>query len=220
MPLPHVTKLCGAKCRDGHACTNPAMANGRCRKHRGGASKGIAAGNFKNGRYSKYLPAGLQERYQQSVDDPELLNMRHDIALVDTRLSDLLKRSEAGESRTLWQQARSANDGIRQAMDNENWPAMETHVRELDRLVGEGLTDHDIWHEISDLLDQRRKLVESEQKRLVAMKQLITSEQAMTLIAALAGIVKRHVTDRVVLSGIQNDLTRLMTIPAQVEETK
>lgn len=211
---------CTAKSKRTHErCQRPAMHGSTVCYHHGGKSrKGIAHPSFKDGRYSKALPSAMLEKYHEAVNDPELLNMRHDIALVDARLSELLKRSEAGESRTLWQQARNANDSIRQAMDNENWPAMESAVRDLDRLVGEGLADHEVWHEIGDLIDQRRKLVESEQKRLVAMKQLITSQQAMTLIAALAAIVKKRVTDPRVLSEIQNDLTLLMTIPAQTVE--
>ena len=176
-----------------------------CYMHGGKTPKGIASPQFKNGRYSKYLPQGLLEKYHESVADPELLNMRHEIAICDARLSELLKRSDTGEAGRLWEQAQTANDNLQKAMDDENYGAVALQCRILDRLIGEGLTDYEAWHEIAQLLEQRRKLAESEQKRLVAMQQTITSEEAMTLVMALTQSVRRYVHDPATLNSIQTD---------------
>lgn len=48
---------------DAVARQNRAMPNGRCRMHGGKALAGIAWPSFKDGRHSKYLPAGLMGRY-------------------------------------------------------------------------------------------------------------------------------------------------------------
>lgn len=49
--------------------------------------------------------------------------------------------------------------------------------------------------ELQSLIEQRRKLVESEQKRLIAMQSVITSEQAMTLIAAVQASIRQRALD-------------------------
>jgi len=43
------------------------------------------------GRYSKHLPTKWIAQFQESMHDPELLNMRNDIALIDIRLNELVK---------------------------------------------------------------------------------------------------------------------------------
>ena len=88
---------------------------------------------------------------------------------------------------------------------------MMVQCLELDRLIGDAMVDHEAWYEIHSILDQRRKLVESEQKRLVSMQQMITSEQAMMLITAMIDTVKRNVPDRNAIAAISADITRLIT---------
>ncbi len=210
-PVAPTATPCGAKTRSGGKCKAPAMRNGRCRLHGGKSLAGPASGTFKTGRYSKYMPARLLERYEAAIEDPELLNLKHDISLVDSRLSDLLQRVDTGESRTLWEKARKVNQEIQKAVHDENYGRMMVQCLELDRLIGDAMVDHEAWYEIHAILDQRRKLVESEQKRLVSMQQMITSEQAMTLITAVIDTVRRNVPDRSILAAISADITRIIT---------
>jgi hypothetical protein len=85
-------RACGAKKRDGTPCPTPPMANGRCRMHGGATPVGPALPQFRHGRYSKYLPERLAERYQASLEDSELLGLRDELGLVDARIADLLER--------------------------------------------------------------------------------------------------------------------------------
>lgn len=209
--LPSPRKYCGAKTRNGGTCKSKPMPNGRCRMHGGATPSGPALPQFKTGRYSKYVPERLLERYQQSVDDPELLNMRQDIALLDARLADLLQRVDTGEAQKLWEEARKAGDEAMRYMNNEDYGGVVLALAKLDRAIGEGLADYDAWNEVQALLDQRRKLVEAEQKRLVAMQQMISTEQAMTFATALIEAVRRNVTDRAALTAIQAEFVRLVT---------
>ena len=63
------------------------------------------------------------------------------------------------------------------------------------------------------LVEQRRKLVESERRRLVELQQTITVERALVLVGAIAGIIKAHVKDRAMLAAISADLERLVQQP-------
>lgn len=210
LPLIGQTTSCGAKTRNGTPCKQPAMPNGRCRLHGGKSLAGTASPQFKTGRYSKYMPQRLLERYEQSVDDPELLNMRHELSLLDARLTDLLQRVDTNEARALWEEIRKSHDEAKRMLINEDYAGLLIALDKLDRAAGSGLADYDAWNEIEKLIDQRRKLVEAEQKRLVAMQQMVSSEQVMVLIAALIDTVKRHVPDRHVLNAISTDINKII----------
>lgn len=203
----HARVVCGAKTRSGKPCGNTAvLANGRCRMHGGKMPVGAALPQFKTGRYSKYLPERLMERYQQAAADPELLALRDEIALIDARLNDLLSRVEAGEAGVLWENTRKAWLSYLRKRDT---PQEHEAQSLLDELIERGANEYQAWAEVHVIIEQRRKLSESEQKRLVAMRQMVTSEQAMMLIVALQDAVKRHVTDRAVLAAIAADVAAL-----------
>ena len=86
-------KICGRKLRgkDGRTCQKYEMVgrNG-CELHGGKSLRGADSGTYRTGKYSKYLPAHLLEKYHEASNDPDLLSLHSGIALVDTRLADLL----------------------------------------------------------------------------------------------------------------------------------
>lgn len=208
---PHERVICGAKTRSGEPCKNPPLANGRCRFHGGKSLTGVAATNFKTGRYSKYLPARLLEHYADAFNDPELLNLRQEIALAEARITDLLARVDSGESGELWKATREAWGRLREAHYAGSTDDEMEAIGELDYLLARGQADYAAWHEVMVMIEQRRKLVESERRRLVDMQQMITAEQAMALVSAIIDTVRRNVSDRDTLAAIQADLTQLIT---------
>ena len=73
-------------------------------------------------------------------------------------------------------------------------------LKELHSVIREGRKSGEVWHEISDITDQRRRLVDQEQKRLTQAAQLITVEKVVTLldftIEALRGALVKYVHDQ------------------------
>lgn len=182
------------------------MPNGRCRMHGGKSPSGLAHPNTKTGRYSKHLPTRMLAQYQQAERDPELLNLRQDIALLDARLADLLRRVDSGESGKVWHDLRMAWTAVkRSASDDDRAMA----IAELGPLIEHGYLDTQAWGEIRDLLEQRRKLVESERKRLIEMQQMMTAGQAQLLIARIYDLVTQHVNDRTAIAAIGAGLQAL-----------
>lgn len=203
---------------NGEQCKNHAVKGMEvCRKHGGASLKGIASPSYKTGRYSKYLPGRLLDRYHEAAQDPELLNMREEIALLDARLSDLLTRVDTGEAGKAWKDAQAAQRQVAIAVKTGNTDKLLTGLDELESALGAGVGDYQAWNEIQSILDQRRKLTESERKRLVDMQQIVTTEQAMLLIGALLDSVRRNVSDRNALAAIQADFVRLMSVKPKVE---
>lgn len=209
---------CQAKCKStGEQCRRRAVNGKRvCTVHGGLTPSGVASANWKHGRYSKAIPTRLMERYQASESDPELLNLRSDIALVDARISELLGSVDVGESGRLWRDLGKLRKDFLVAQREKDQDAMASVLTELLNTVGRGAQDWERWQEIADFLERRRRLVESEQKRLVAMQQMVTAEQAMTLVTTLGlavrEIVLEHVdadTGRAILSKVQQELIRV-----------
>lgn len=208
-----MTKACGAKTRTGGTCKQPALANGRCRFHGGKTPGGIASPHFKTGRYSKYLPARLSDRYHESLTDPDLLELRSEIAVLDARMGELIERIDTGESGAAWVAARLALQQYNESELDGDKAKKVAAMRQLEEALERGAADYAIWSEIAAMTEQRRKLVESERKRLVDMQQVITSDRAMLLIGAVVDIIRRNVTDRAMLSGINSELTALLNRP-------
>lgn len=182
-----------------------------CRMHGGRTLMGLAAPRLKTGRYSKFLPTRLAADYERAAHDPELLALSHELAVVDVRIKDLLSRVDTGEAGEVWHHARAAWHTFKHAQA-EDRPLMQARAAvQLDRLLEQAVGDYTAWHEIIQLIEQRRKLVESEAKRLVAMQEMMTKEQAMLWLGTLVAILKRHITDRETLQKISLDLSALVS---------
>lgn len=195
----------------GEQCKNRASAGrSKCHIHGGKSLTGIASPSLRHGRYSKHLPTRLAAKYEEAAADTELLALRQDIALLDARLEDLLGRVDTGEAGKLWQDAQSAFGKFRMAYELKEPKRLRAALVDLERAIGRGASDYAAWDEVTRLLEQRRRLVESERRRLVDMQQMITTERAMVLLAAVVETVREHVTDRAALAAISNDLRTLV----------
>jgi len=198
--------------RTGERCRRRAVTGYNvCQVHGAGSpKKGRPGGRpIVHGRYSKKLPERLRERYEESLSDSELLSLRHELALCDSRLEDLLGRVDSGESGATWVHAQKTLYAFLKEFysDGEH---VGLRLDELKQAIQKGLDDYAAWGEIQALLEQRRKIVESEQKRLVALQQVITVEKAMLLFGAITDVIKRNVTDRHQLAAISHELAGLL----------
>ena len=139
--------------------------------------------------------------------------MRGDIALVDSRLSELLEHIETGEAVSAWVSLQETYAQFVLARQEGNGQADEL-VTELGNLIERGASEQVVWREIGETIDRRKRLVESERKRLVEMNQMITSERAMILLSAVVSIIKRNVDDRKVLASISAEIGKLLVVGA------
>ena len=182
-----------------------------CTVHGGLTPGGIASPHFKTGRHSKHLPERMAEKYQESINDPELLALDAEISLVDARLEDLLSRVDTGESGALWKTAQSVFFDFRNANASGDQDKMTVALTELNRILNLGVDDYKAWDEIGNMLEQRRKLSESERKRRMDMEVVITVERQMVLLGAVVALIKDNVTDRKSLQAISTGLGELVS---------
>ena len=191
-----------------------------CRVHGGKTPSGIASANWKHGRYAKYLPTRLLEQYQEGLKDDDLLALRDEISLVRSRLTDLLQRVDSKESGHLWKLLQKEANLFDKANREQRMEDASEHLTEIRRLIRVGLADWAIWDEVGSTLEMHRRLVESERKRLVDMQQLITYEDAMSLITFVGGLIKEHVSNENEIGAISAALAgfvvrepKLRTLP-------
>jgi hypothetical protein len=192
------------------------MANGKCAVHGGKTPTGFALPQTKTGRYSRHLPTRLASKYEEAISDPELLALRDDIGLLDTRIGQVVAALDTGESKESWTALLSAvsvlEDQWAKLLDDGEPPEdMERTVEHIATLVRQGLSEAYVWGEIRGLLRERNDLVSSERKRLVEMQQYITHERAMLLFGAVMDSVQRHVHDAHALAAVAHDLRALST---------
>jgi hypothetical protein len=201
---------CGAHNKRGGVCGSWAV-KGRtcCRMHGGKTLVGTACPQYRSGRYSAYVPARLRARYEPARVDPDLLSLRGELALVDALLRDLLSRVATGESGPLWVDLKKAHRGFTRTRLAGDVPEMNTALAEMELLIDTSVRDHAAWGEIGALIEQRRRLAESESKRLVALQQMMTQEDALLMMHRLVDIITRHVPDKKALSGIIVDLQQM-----------
>lgn len=203
------SNLCGAKNRNikGGLCKHPKgwgtdhVGTGRCKMHGGSSLKGRNHPGYKHGRRSTQMPARMLQDYKEAMIDPQLLSMRSDIAVTDARVRDLLKRVDSGEAGRLWRQASTAMRKFRNAQNSQS---METDTKrhimaealdELESLIVKGTGDYKAWDEFGKAVDQRRRLIESEHKRAVAMGQMMTAEAVLTLMDAIMNVINSEVRE-------------------------
>lgn len=201
------SKPCGAKTRAGGECKNWAMPNGRCRMHGGKTPKGIASPHWKTGRYAKYLPSNLLDRYQREANDPELLALDDEIALARSRLSALLERIEsmpdAGASwRDLrkmfarFERAQREVQTLEEGRERERKVTEAAEALEMVRMIiRRGVAEWAAWGEIIDLTDQVRRLTASEQKRRIDGEHILHIQDVLSLFDYTVNLINEIVSD-------------------------
>ena len=209
MPLP-AKNLCGAKTRSGGECTQPAMANGRCRMHGGRSPRGVAHPSFKTGRFSRSIPSRLSQSYEEALADPRKLELIDELAVIVARNRELLESLYSGESDGLRLRLRNHKRRMEKARRDGDQDAADEHLNAILQGIERGADDSERWAELMANVDTQRKLAESERKRIVEAHRMVTTEELMAFMGAVLGILKKHVRDQSVLRAIGYDIDALV----------
>lgn len=178
-----------------------------CEFHGGNIPVGADLPQFKHGKYSKYLPARLLERYHESLNDPDLLNLKEQIAVCDARIAELFAGMDRGESGGIWRRLKDA----RQRSYSKDTGIAKAAMTEMDALILQGSTLSQVWDDIQGMQEHRRKLVDTERRRLQDMQATIPAARAVAFAVAVTQVIRKHVTDRPTLQAIQRDMMALLS---------
>lgn len=216
MPLRY-HKICNAKKRDGSPCGMVAIrGQTKCKMHGGKSLRGMAHPSYKTGKYSKVLPIRLQSTYEAALENPELLSLRHDVAICEARLAELFQRLDSGESGAVWEQLGTAHAAFEAALSVGNRPGMRVALEQLRHLIAQGATDYAIWDDVRAVWESRCKLTLAEHKTILLSQQVMTAEALSAFLGALTSSIRERVfayaTPDVatrILSEISTDLIAL-----------
>ena len=139
---------------------------------------------------------------------------REAIALLSTMIQEILDEYEEGGAPKLWRRLSRTwrrAEAARVAWDRKKW--REAYVQ-LGMLIERGGSQADREAELLNLLERRRKLVESETRRRAAEANTFTAEEAAVFLRGLGAAVRRHVldptkTDEQKLVAIENDMVAI-----------
>ena len=220
----HGYPVCGCRSRKPnrfgeYVCLTRPMKGGICcRKHGGKTPKGADSPHAKHLRYSQ-VPVRLLEGYEAALGDERLLELRDESALLQARVNDLLGRVDSGESGQLWAEVGKTWEKYNKALRHADADQEAAHRQYLDQLIRSGVDDYRAWDEVVKVVDQKRRISESERKRLHEMEVMIAANQIGTLILAVGEMFRANVTKHVrnaderrsLLTDTQTDIGRLVS---------
>jgi hypothetical protein len=208
---------CTAKSKQsGEQCKKTAEPGStKCRMHGGATPRGPALPQYIDGRASKYaLPARLADRYKEAMADPDLLSLRPAVAVYDARLGELFARLDTGESGGAWKALAERMVDVNMAIKAGDFDALNTGLREVTRIIKEGAAEEAAWSEIRQTFEARRRVGETEQKRLAVLNQFISAEQMMGMLAECQRIIARYVDEPEKRRSLARDFEQLVLVDA------
>jgi hypothetical protein len=191
-----------------------------CRFHGGLTPRGRNSPLWKHGKYSKHLPSKVAPRYAEALADPELMSLKHDIAVTEARIIELMERIDSGEAGKVWDNLRKAGARFQAARNAGNSEGLIKAVAEIGDLVTKGSDEYEAYNEIKSMQEHRRKMTETENKMLIAKQQMISTEQFMQFIVTVVEVIQRHANTHVkektartrLLSAVATDFDRLSVL--------
>lgn len=207
--------ICGKIARKtGKPCRNrPEPGRGYCKYHGGRIPVGVRSPHFVTGKHSKYLPKKILEKYNEAflLDDP--YSNRDEIALLDARVMMLTQQMQVTDNEEIISSVaaiRLAVDDYIKDNDKEKDPKVLLKIAdEVSEILDNFANERRRWYEIYDVLENRRRLTESEVKRDALAQHQISENQAVVLIAAIVDIMKRHIDDRNTFNSIAAEISNL-----------
>lgn len=167
------------------------------------AMTGLASQGFD---LASYVPARYRERFFEATDSNDRLNNSQQISLIDLRISMLLERIDTAESGARWQECRAAMREFTVAMQSGEPSQVSAALTALNASINRGVNDYHNWQEIFDSIEVRRRVTETEVRRIKAAEEFISTSEAFEIITLIAESVNRHVQDANAKALIQADI--------------
>src|SRR6185312_7377373 len=180
-------------------CTRlPIRGRNRCRLHGGLSLRGVNHPNYQGRGYSRDLPAALLDKYNDSMNDPDQSSVRPELALLDSEIHDLVRRKHEGETQERMSLLRSlAGQLMNEARQIEGGVGNDTHllhtIELAERIKDESqssLSSLTMLSLLAELLEERRKMADTERKRQDLVSKVMTAEQAGAFVAAYMKAVR------------------------------
>lgn len=207
--------------RKGHRCLAPARRGRRfCRVHGGNTAAGIAHHHFSNGSTSKYwlVPGAMADAYEAARNNPDLTDLRDHIALTTAQLATLVRdMSSVWDAAGLTQTGPNPKpawlllrDGWEAVLGAKDATSKAVATARFGALVNAGARTDELLAGYMQLMEQLRRLADTQLRREEKLGQFIPVDQVRALARAMGLAVQKHVSDRAVVGRIQAELQDLV----------
>lgn len=203
--------VCGAKTRSGLPCRQrPIAGRRRCRLH-GGMSLpgGPDHPAWRHGRYSAAVPRGLGAALQAAAEDPELLSLRDEIAVLQVAIHDCLSALDYGTP----VQISSIQEAAHRVRESRGQDGFDVALEALLGLCASIGRSPDRWREVADLAERKSRLVQAEHRRSAELEQMIPASRLYAMIEFISGVVRDVVKDRAVVVEISDRIRAVVDTP-------
>lgn len=189
--------VCGAKTRAGTPCQrSPAEGRTRCRLHGGATLVGPVHPRWRDGRHSKYARGAFLEAYERARNDPDLLALGDELALIDARAGELLDAlGDGGSPAELWRALDAECRNLERTIAAGDAPGQRRAVAAILALRDAGRRTAATWGELDRLIERRRRVAETERRRIEAAQATITVGELATIVAVLLADAKVAIGD-------------------------
>lgn len=211
-------RQCEAKSKQSGARCRRSASPGRtvCALHGGRSPVGVASPSFRTGVYSK-LPEAIHEHYLQVKADPNFLSVAEELQVLRALAAELAGglgvdvvavRREVG----------AAWDAFKTAQAGRNAERMKEALTRLEQAITEARDATAKINELIAAFDGIRKLSDSETKRIVLAREMLTREQGQHFASLVQQAVKEAVDAledpddrRRVLGAFTDNMMRIQT---------
>ena len=152
-----------------------------CSHHALNGQSGFRSTNLKSGRYSKYLPENIRADYETLLNDPDILSLENEIALMQSVLGRKVDEIAAGGTKNNWNTLQDYWSELMMAITNGDSRAQTDCILRIDEFLHKAEGEQTVTTEIRALTDSIRKLSESEQRRRVQNETMMGVERVMIL---------------------------------------
>lgn len=196
--------------RTGEKCHAKAMDNGKCYHHGGKSLKGAEHPQFKDGRYSKYMPVRLQAIYQEIEQDLEANILSRNIHLREALIRQKLEMLEdAPDSQQAWNELRVLFDDLKKGFINEDYGKVQLSIEKINRVIDERILYHMAATEIRKDLNEQRN--DTTAKANISMKgeSAISAAELMAFVGAIMNLISATVSNSQERESIYYAIQRL-----------
>jgi hypothetical protein len=184
--------------------------------HGGATPAGVASPHYIHGKRSKYLkdlPKDLKAGYKAALNDPDLTALNGELALLEGRIGQLLRKLRETEAPT-WTQALATLADLDAVVHEGDLDRIEQVLDQHAAVVRSGAdaarAQARTWRELMETIALKTRTAQAETKRLHDARAFVTVEHALLLVGAMVEAARDVVKDEDVLRRLQQRLVVLL----------
>ncbi len=203
-------RRCTAKSkRSGKRCANWAIKGRRtCRMHGGKSPRGRDHPSYKHGLHTKSLPERYRARYGEHLVDDRVFSLDPEVALIQTRMDELLAGLDVDGHVALWIKLKAACDELQRATKSKEHDSARNAIGAVCSLVDRGRSESRTWVDIHALQIQKTKTLEVRSRIAKQEQASIPEAHLFVIMDRFAEVVRTEITKAFKLELSESDTLR------------